>query len=214
MKTIIFIRTAPYNYKLPGKSLYQSLDEIGQQIANPSILKPAPKIREKIELIVKKYKPNRVFCSTFNRSQETACLFSKKITITSQLDEINFSMRDFSEPEDLSADKFDKKIINRIRHQFSIALIDNKLQEKQKDITKRLADFKKNIDDLGMSETVLCCSHGFIMKLFQNFFLSVRKLNDFKRLVIMYNWKKPPFAFLSGFVILGDKNSFHVSNFS
>lgn len=46
MKTIVFLRTAPYSYKLPEKTLYQSLDEIGLQIADPSITDPSSILAE------------------------------------------------------------------------------------------------------------------------------------------------------------------------
>jgi broad specificity phosphatase PhoE len=213
MKTIIFIRTAPYNYKLPGRSLYQSLDEIGLQIANPSILKPTPETRERIRLILEKYKPDQVFCSAFIRSQETAHLFSRKITITPQLNEIRFSMRDFSEPQKLPINELNKERINGIRYKFSVALLNDKLQEKQREITERITAFKRILDSLDSTKTVLCCSHGFIMKLYENFLFSSCKSESFRRFVLMHNWRKSPFQFLSGFVIFGDKNSSNVTNF-
>lgn len=202
MQKIIFVRPAPYSYKLANKSLYQSLDEIGLQTAQPHISEPSLETKKKVGLILEKCKPSKVFCSEFRRSKETALLFSKKPVTVSQLNEIKFSMHDFSKPEELPTNKLEPEKINKIRHQFSEALLDNKLHEKQKEIEQRMVDFKKVLSTLRPEETIFCCSHGFIMKLYENSFFVNNPTNSFTSLVTMYDWRKPPFGFLDGFLVL------------
>lgn len=201
MQTIVFIRTAPYLYKLPRKSLYPSLDEIGLQIANPTILKPSVVVQEKINMILQKYNPDLIFSSEFIRSKETAKLFSQDIKSISELNEIKFSMHDFSIPSDLPNQELEKDKINAIRYNFAQALIHDELREKQKDVIKRILDFKQILNSTNLSRTVLCCSHGFIMKLFENFFRSNCQIKNLKNLILMHDWTKPPYQFLDGFVI-------------
>ncbi|MCG2689982.1 histidine phosphatase family protein [Candidatus Parcubacteria bacterium] len=200
MQKIIFIRTAPYSYKLNGKNLYGSLDEIGLQIVQPHISNLSIELKKKVASILQKYQPNKVFCSEFTRSKETALLFSKTPIIVSQLNEIKFSMNNFSRPEELPTDNLEPERINKIRHRFSLALLNNSLCEKQEEIKQRISDFKKTLFEFGSESTILCCSHGFIMKLYENSFNS--STTDFSSLVNMHDWKKPPFRFLDGFVIV------------
>lgn len=208
MKKIIFIRTSPYNYKLPNKSLYKSLDEIGLQKSQPHILKPNKKTEKVVISILKRYKPSQVFCSEFIRSQETAKLFSKKISIVSDLNEIKFSMDNFSSKEEFPTDEFDYRKINETRFRFSQALIHDQLQENQKSIRKRIINLEKYIINCPDRQNILCISHGFIMKLFENFFLTGKK--DINFLVSLYNWKNPTFDFLGGFIVSYKNNSVKV----
>jgi len=210
MRRVIFLRTAPYLYQLPGESLYESLDQIGLQEAQPNILKPSPETRETIGLISRRVRSKRVLCSRLARSQETARLFSADIIIASELDEIKFSMKDFSKPDDLPGDDLDPERINKIRYNFSRALICDQLNESREPIIERMLRFKDLIERNVASETILCFSHGFIMKLYENFFRLNCQISDFEAVVSLYDWKKPPFKFLDGFVVLWQSGRFRV----
>lgn len=199
MKKIIFIRTAPYDYKFPDKSLYESLDDIGLQKSQPHILKPSIKTEKKIRYILKNYKPSQIFCSKLIRSQETAKLFSKKISMLSNLNEIKFSMNNFSSKEEFPTDNFDYKKINGVRYDFSQMLINNRLQEKKENIIKRIINFGEILKNNPDNQNIFCFSHGFIMKLFENYFISGKK--DIDSLISAYNWKKPTFDFTEGFAL-------------
>jgi len=211
MKKIIFLRTAPYLYQIPGKSLYQSLDDIGLQKAQPHILEPNAETKNKIDLILEKYQPDKILCSRLIRSQETARLFSKDIRIVTELDEIQFSMNDFSKSDELSDNKFDSKLINKIRYNFSQALIRDQLYERKEHVIERIFHFKNLINGIAVSETIICCSHGFIMKLYENSFRLNYQANDFETVVSLHDWKKPPFKFLDGFVIVQQDGMFNVT---
>lgn len=154
-----------------------------------------------MNLLLAKYKPTQVFCSEFIRSRETAKLFSNSVTRTPQLNEIKFSMDDFSTPQELLDNGFDAKKINKIRYKFSCALLNDSLQEKQKSIRERTTEFASILRKIQPNTTVLCCSHGFIMKLYENFFRNECKPYSFENIVRGHDWRKPPFGFLDGFVV-------------
>lgn len=210
MKKIIFLRPAPYFCQLSGKSLYQSFDEIGLQKAQLHILKPTSKTKRRIAFILKKYKPNKIFCSQLLHSQETAKLFSKDIIIASSLNEIKFSMYDFSLVDDLPNNKVNPKRINRIRYQFSQALIRDRLHERKKHIIKRMLRLTNFIKTSTTHGTIICCSHSFIMKLYENLFRLNGQIDNFETLISLHNWKNPPFKSLRGFVVTYQNDIFHV----
>lgn len=201
MKKLIFIRTAPYPYKQKSKSLYQSLDEIGLQSAQPQISKPSIATTEKVASFLREHTPTHIFCSEFNRSKETARLFGKEPIVASQLNEIRFSMNDFSNQAELPDNELESEKINTIRYNFSRVLLADNLQEKQASIQQRIVDFDLMIQQLPKSAIVICLSHGFIMKLYQNFYRNDAKVKKFKDLVARYDWTKLPFDFLEGFII-------------
>lgn len=199
MKKIIFIRTALYNYKLSNKSLYESLDKIGLQKSQPHIFKSNKNTERKVISILKKYKPSQLFCSELIRSQETAKLFSKKTKTFSELNEIKFSINDFSCKEEFPTNNLDYEKINEVRYNFSKALINDHLQERKESIRKRIINFEGILKNYHDNQNIFCFSHGFIMKLFENYFLTGKK--DIDSLVSLYDWKKPTFDFLDGFTI-------------
>jgi len=198
MRKIIFVRTAPYSYQQPNKSLYRGLDATGLQIGQPHILKSSTNIQKKVNLILTKYKPTLIFCSEFTRSQETAKLFSQSVIIAKQLNEIKFSMNDFTNHKELGS-SFDTKKINKIRYKFSRALLNDSLQEKQKNILKRITKFNSILEQTPSNASILCCSHGFIMKLYENFLRDNTK--NFRDIITSYDWTKPPFNFLDEFTV-------------
>lgn len=201
MKKIIFVRTAPYQYRLADKSLYESFDLIGLQEANPKISDPSEKTINEVGEIIKKYKPELILSSRLIRSQGTAKLFSDSITSFSELNEIKFSMKDFSNPSDLPDNKFNHDKMNSLRQSFSKALMNNQLRENRKNIEERVANFVNFLENIDLSGNILCCSHGFIMKIFENYFISKGRIRDAKSLTNMYDWEKPTYEFLEGFVI-------------
>lgn len=208
MKKNIFIRSAPYNYKFLNKSLYESFDEAGLQKTKPHILKPDVEIKKKINSIIDKYAPLQVFCSESIKSQETARLFSKKIKMLSGLNEIKFSMNDFSSKKEFPTDELNHEKINEARFLFSQALINNQLQEKQEGIIKRIINLGEILKNYPDNQNILCISHGFIMKLFENYFLTGKK--DIKSLVSAYDWKNPTYDFLNGFIISSENNAIKI----
>src|SRR3989338_178807 len=48
---------------------------------------------------------------------------------------------------------------------------------------------------------VLCCSHGFIMKLFENFFRRRCAVARFQDIVLDHDWTKATYGFLDGFML-------------
>lgn len=141
----------------------------------------------------------QIFCSESVKSHETAKIFSKKIKILSELNEIKFSMNDFSHKKEFSTDKLDSEKINKARFRFSQALINDQLQEKQETIIKRIINLDKILKNCPDNQNILCVSHGFIMKLSENYFLTGK--NDINSLVSTYDWKKPTYDFMGGFVV-------------
>lgn len=115
-------------------------------------------------------------------------------------------MNTFSSPQELPGDNFETKTINKIRYNFSCALLDDSLQEKQKNIMERIINFIFLLNQAKPNTTILCCSHGFILKLYENFFLTKSENYIFENIVKTYNWKKPPFDFLDGFIVELDNN--------
>lgn len=197
MKKIIFIRTADYNYKQADLPLYDSLDGVGLQTIQPDINTPSKETLEKIATIKQNHHIDQVYCSIFPRSHQTALLFSKNYTATHQLNEIRFSMNDFTSRQELTGESIKPEEINTIRKQFADALLADALQEKKEDIHHRIQSFINNLPN----GTSLCMSHGFIMKLLENALLYPSSTYSFDEQINAYDWRKPPYGFLQGFVI-------------
>lgn len=178
---------------------------IGLQTAQPHIAILSNETKAKVQSLLEKYVPNQVFCSEFGRSEETAKLFTDTVIVAPQLNEIQFSMSDFSSVDELSGDELEPERINTIRYNFSCALLNDTLKEKQKDIIDRVTGFISTLRAIKTDTTILCCSHGFIMKLYEHFFRYGDQLYDFEHIVRGYDWRKPPFGFLDGFVVEIDR---------
>lgn len=200
MKKIIFIRTADYNYNQPDLPLYDSLDGVGLQTIQPDINTPSKETIEKIATIKQSHHIDQVYCSIFPRSHQTALLFSKNYTATHQLNEIRFSMNDFTSRQELTGESIKPQEINIIRKQFADALLADTLQEKKEDIHYRMQSFINNLP----TGTSLCMSHGFIMKLFENALLYPSPTYSVDEQVNAYDWRKPPYGFLQGVIITID----------
>ena len=216
MKTAIFIRTAPYKYKQPERNLYKSLDLIGRQDAQPHISLPlSTEAHLKITAIRDIYHhavTGKVVCSEFIRSQETAVLFHPAADVSPLLNEIRFSMDDFSRETELPGDTLDTSKMNIIRKNFSLALLRDGMQESQENILDRIREFAATVNMIEEASVLLCCSHGFIMKLFENFFRRRCAVARFQDIVLDHDWTKAPYGFLDGFMLnfsdLNDEGSY------
>ncbi|MBI4599746.1 histidine phosphatase family protein [Candidatus Uhrbacteria bacterium] len=201
MKRIIFIRTAEYQYKQQGLSLYDSLDAIGLQAAQPPITPPSDATRRRVNALLHRYRPTQIFCSEFIRSGQTAKLFSLPVNTAPQLNEIKFSMNDFSTHRELSSNTFEPSTINLIRYNFSLALLSDALYEKQASIMGRISECASILCALSPNTTALCCSHGFIMKLYENFFRNMNEPHIFEQIVTAHDWSIAPYGFTEGFIV-------------
>lgn len=206
MKNITFIRTAPYSYTQLHSSLYESLDHVGMQSVQPHLSAISEVTKQRIEHILEHVQPTHVFSSAFIRSQDTAQLFSEQHTATTALNEIKFSMHDFSTPEQLGGEVLEPAKINAIRYQFAQTLLSDGLQEKQHAIFERMNTLAEHLRTLPEDSSVLCLSHGFIMKLYENFFRYHCNVAHSTQIITDYDWTRAPFGFLDGFTITNDSH--------
>ena len=191
MIKIIFVRTAPYEYNLFGKSLYESFDLVARKLYEPTL-------QRKLSL-PNLPKPDTIFCSPRKRSIETAKAIKQKfnpkseLRVTTLLREIDFSMSQF-----IAKAEFENVMLAIARTKFIQAFARNKLDEKKEAVRARIDKL------LGLvrkkSGTVLCCSHGFFMKLVQIYLKDKTIFAKPKKLVKLFEPGKKPFDFLEYFV--------------
>lgn len=199
MKKIYILRSAPYDYLVKGKTLYESFDLVAQGKFSPKVNKEVGK-----QLLVPTFKqknPNDIFviCSRQKRSIETAQFIANKIQTTNLLIEVGYKMDDFISKKSFYS-KNGKPDVDKARRNFVSALIRNKLQEKYNSVINRIEkifEIIRNTDE----KYVVLISHGFFMKIIEAYIKDAEIKNSPKKLLKYFSGRHETFHFCEGFVL-------------
>lgn len=206
MKKIFVIRSAPYDYLIKGKTLYESFDLVAQGKFSPKINNEIG--RKLLGLIFKQENKNDIFviCSRRKRSIETAQIITKKIRATNLLIEVDYKMGEF-----ISETSFygthDKPDVDKARRSFVNALIHDKLQEKYNSVMSRIEKIVKVVSSADEKYIVLI-SHGFFMKIIEAYIRDPKIKNNPKKLLKYFSGRHETFHFCEGFVVGEQKGDF------
>ena len=195
-KRIYFLRTAPYDYLLQGKNLYESFNMVAQGDVGV-VLRPGAKKTFLSSVPAETLKVQSVFSSPRNSLPLTAKFISKKPILLDELVEIGYKMEDF-----ITQGEFFKAGIpnvNLARTRFVDALIANQLQEDYSHIFERIDHLLKIIgqDD---SQDIAVITHGFILKVIESYAHSSKVKTDPTLIKKYFSGDTEGFKFCEGFI--------------
>ncbi len=197
-QTYYFLRSAPYDYILPGRTLYQSFDDVARRKSDPPLRKNAnvlfleqiPHISAKQYLVL--YAPSK-------RSKQTAEFF-EKATMREEplLAEIEYSMQQVID-EELFYDSTGKPDIMRARQSFVDSFIHNTLEEPYREVIGRI---EKLLDQLKQEQysTIMLISHGFFLKVIESYIRDKGIVDDPIQLKFYFTGETETFHFCEGFI--------------
>lgn len=194
---IYFLRSAPYDYKIQKKSLYESFNEVAKRVVSPKLTNGARKtffatVPDDVLLC------REIFSSPNTRSVETARLISKHPKILSSLVEIGYSMEDFISENEFLVDN--KPDVTRARQGFVNAFIQNKTKEKYLHVIKRIENVLSTCCLSGENK-IAVISHGFYLKVIEAYIRDKSIKHYPNRLLNYFDGKKETFKFCEGFII-------------
>lgn len=190
-KKVYLMRSAPYEYMVPGMNLYQSFDVIGKgeyevEIDEPQLAHFAQKIPPQL-------KNGVVLSSPRLRSVQTALLLTPRPVVAEELREVGYSMIEFiSESEFFNADGSPN--VTKARKAFVHALIEDRLSEKFAELIERIEKILARVVQMPNKKVVMI-SHGFFMKIFEAYMLDAEIKKEPRRLLKYFSGEKEAFHF-------------------
>lgn len=190
MKKIIVIKTAPYSYKLPGRTLYNSFDAVARNIVDPGITGTYEKEYEG--------KGAAVFCSPRRRATQSAQLISHDFTQLPELREIEYKMSNFISRKEFY--RYGSPNVTLARKRFFRALVSGNLDESFASVIARI---QRVIDMVSQSspDKVIVISHGFFIKVFEAYIHDRSIKRNPQRLLNYFDGSHESFGFGEGFEI-------------
>lgn len=196
MKKIFIIRTAPYEYALMGRTLYQSFNDVAKHLVETHINKNFAHLF-KTYTFLKQTNNISVYCSPRKRSIQTAKIACIHPIIMKELSEVKFCMENFIDEENFYS-KQDKPLISKARRLFINALINNKLDESFQDVIHRIESVIQTII-LEKNSTIVLFSHGFYMKIFESYIRDPYIKQNPRRVLNYFDGSVETFKFCEGF---------------
>lgn len=194
-KQVFIIRTAPYDYQIDGKNLYQSFNAVAKREIEVSI-KPAARDLLGTDLF---FDIDSVYCSPRKRSIQTAKLITSHPKVFEELMEIGFKMEDFISEQNFY-DKQGNPNVLVARKAFVKALIGSELKESYEEILRRIEFLLKLILE-DKSDKVLIFSHGFFMKIIEAYIKDRSIQDNPKNLLKYFDGSSETFKFCEGFIL-------------
>jgi len=199
MKKIIFLRPALYLDRISGKDIISSFDLIGSQKCDPKINTENINTKERINCLLKKFIPAKIYSSSAMRCTDTAELFGLVFGVSPLLNEIKFSLTGTLSSALLNTDNTN---VNRLRTELVNAFVQNKTKESPTEVIIRIKSFLEVLKNT--KGNIFCISHAFIMKFYEIFFRNNGVIKGPVSFLSEYNWEIKPYEFLDGFCVLMD----------
>lgn len=206
MTKIFVLRSAPYDYLIKGKTLYESFDLVAQGKFSPKVNNEVGK--QLLAPTFKQRSPNDIFviCSRRKRSIETAQIITKKIRATNLLVEVDYKMGDFISQTSFYGTR-SKPNVDKARRSFVNALVQDRLQEKYNSVLNRIEKIFEVISSTDKKYIVLI-SHGFFMKIIEAYIKDPEIKYNPKKLLKYFSGRTETFHFCEGFVLVEEKGVF------
>lgn len=194
MKTIFFLRSAKYDYTIPGLDLYDSFNAVIKKEVIPEIIESKDDYLSRLSKRIRSIPT--VFSSPDQRCQKTAAFITKKYRELHFLAEIEYVMEDFITKEAFFSGG--KPQVDLARKLFVQALIQNQLRESYTSVLSRIQELQLFLVMSRRSE-VVCISHGFLLKVIEAYFRDPRIVVDPRLLLQYFDGTEQTYAFGKGF---------------
>jgi broad specificity phosphatase PhoE len=202
-KQIYFLRSAPYDYAIPGVNLYQSFNLVARKVLSPPIQEN--KIDNISRRLLYTLKDTQVvFSSAQKRSIDTAKLIGKNVKVLDVLKEVEYFMEDFITEEEF----YENGVANvqKARTAFVHGFIENKLQEKYVDVISRIEILLSILYNVPEDKVVLF-SHGFYLKIIEAYIKEPEIKDNPNNLLSYFDGKSETFKFCEGFIITQENDT-------
>jgi len=196
MKKIIFIRPAPYSDRLLGKDLIVGFDLIGSQKYDPKVYVEDEITKERVNYLLKKFNPTKIYSSPAMRCVETVKFFNSTFEISPLLNEVKFSLKGTVSAKLLKGDNTN---VNRLRKELINAFVENKIEENPKETLSRMKSFFEKLQNI--DGNTICISHAFIIKFYEIFFRNNGTIKNPSLFLTEHNWEIKPYEFMDGFCV-------------
>lgn len=207
MKKVYLLRSAKYDYLLPGMDLYDSFNVVARKEIIPDFTETKDEFLQRLpkELL----SVNKIFTSSDERCIKTGAFFQKEMQVLPLLDEIKYDMTNFIHKEDFF--KNGSAQVDKARVLFVNALLEDHLFEHYESVIARIEKFIQVIDE--EKEDIICISHGFILRVIEAYLQDGTVGNKRVLLRKYFSGQKESYQFGKGLMVTYNNNLRVVSYF-
>ena len=202
------MRSAPYEYLVPGMNLYESFNVVGKGDYEVEISEKEATIF--VEKLSDELKCKTVFTSPRVRSQQTGKLLTSQPIVVEDLREVLYNMDEFISEDDFF-DTNGKPNVTKARKAFVKTLINDDLTEKFGSVIERIESLIKKVIDTD-AEIIVMVSHGFFMKIFEAYVIDPSIKYEPNRLLKYFSGASETFAFGEKAKFMQEGNSVLIAN--
>lgn len=193
-KEVYLIRSAPYDYLIPGLNLYHSFDLVGQGVYEVEL--DQDQVQQFAKQLPAKYKAEVVLSSPRLRSIQTGRMLADMVIIDENLREVGYTMPEIISEADFY-DKTGKPNVDRARREFVQALIADELTESFGSVLERVENVLDRVYKM-KEQKITLVSHGFFMKIFESYIMDPSIKDEPQRLLQYFDGSKETFRFGDG----------------
>lgn len=207
MKKIYLLRSAKYNYLIPGMDLYDSFDAVAKREIIPEFTESKEDFLYRLprELL----SVNKIFTSSDERCIKTGKFFQKNMQVLPMLDEIKYKMNNFIDKKNFFINEMAQ--VDKARVLFVNAFIEDRLVEHYDSVIARVEKLINIFDK--EKEDSICISHGFILRVIEAY-LHDSSIGKKRELLKKYfSGQKESYQFGEGLMVTYDNNIREVSYF-
>lgn len=200
MKKIYFLRSASYDYRIPGMDLYDSFNAVIKKEITPELTETKEEFIKRLPGAIVALQT--VFSSPDKRCLKTAGFLTHDYQSIDLLAEVRYVMDDFIKKDEFF--KNGEPQVDKARILFVKGLISNSLQESYTSVMDRVMKLHSFINKQ-KSHEIVCISHGLMLKIVEAYFQNNDIVKKPSLLQKYFDGKTQPFSFGKGFrVDLGE----------
>lgn len=197
-KTAYFLRSAPYNYIVPGKNLYQSFDLVARKKYDPHLIERAGDFfKQNVPKEV--FHTQESFTSSDKRCIQTADFLEVSYETSPLLSEVRYIMGNLIKESEFF-EQNGKPNVNKARKVFVNNLIGNKLEESYASVISRIDKLMTIIKQNELT-CITMFSHGFYLKIIEAYIKNPSIKDDPCKLLQYFNGSNETFRFCEGFKV-------------
>lgn len=204
MKTLYFVRTGPYEYKIPGRDLYDSFNVVAIRECDPGLKDGATEyIAQHLSQIVPA--SDLILTSPTRRSSMSGKSINNTIYSSPLLYEVKYRMDNFIDRNDFYINNVPN--VTKARKAFVRALIDSELEESYSEVLKRVSSLLELVNARSAT-TIVLFSHGFFLKIVEAYIRDQEIITKPQKLLRYFTGEVETFKFCEGFVVEENNKSF------
>jgi broad specificity phosphatase PhoE len=209
MRSIFFVRCAPYNYKVREFDLYDSFNLTAKGNIDPEIFANSSIFLKK-NLPENIFKSDIIYCPPEKRTTQTAALIDKtKVCILDELKEISYIMENFISKADFY-DLHRGPKVDAARQNFFNAFVVGRVLENPTAVLKRLDNVLNRIIEQESTNYSTVIMHGFLLKVLEVYLRHPIIKDNPSILLKYYSGKYIGYKFCEGFEASYKDNSLEI----